>query len=187
MFAAKSNSGKVKALILTPKPKTKSSLASKPASSSSIPIPDTSRLRAFDVARLWNLSSCAITKWQKAGCPRNDDGTYSLSSVIAWRESSIKKDVGINEADSASTPQMERKRRIEADRLQIKLNKELGLVIDAAAEQEKDVAKVRALKRGFGLLVRRLGPMLVRKADHIEVEETLSCEFDQLCEEFGRE
>jgi hypothetical protein len=44
-------------------------------------------LTASEIARIWQVTPQAVGLWVKRGsCPRNPDGTYNLTAVIAWRE-----------------------------------------------------------------------------------------------------
>ena len=47
-------------------------------------------LKRKDIAFIWDVTPKTVHNWLLAGCPRSDDETYDLSSVIKWRESSLK-------------------------------------------------------------------------------------------------
>ena len=52
-------------------------------------------LTASEIARIWQVTPQAVGLWVKRGnCPRNPDGTYNLTAVIAWREAQA---AGVND------------------------------------------------------------------------------------------
>ncbi len=67
------------------------------------------RLKGVKVAEIYRMSPARIAAMFKEGCPRNDDKTYDLDLVIAWREARLK------ESHSNPTDSKERKMKAEAE------------------------------------------------------------------------
>lgn len=51
------------------------------------------RMNGADLARACGVTKQAVSNWAREGCPRNDDGTYSLPAVTEWQM--LKRGTGL--------------------------------------------------------------------------------------------
>jgi predicted transcriptional regulator len=129
------------------------------------------KLTATAVAELFGVSTMAVSKWQKTGCPRNPDKSYDLKKVIAWREAKAEQERTVAHADS---PGLERYRLAKAEREELKLaqdRKELLLVSDVSAG---NVDRIRAVRAGLIALKRGLAPRVLELDENATLDEAES-------------
>jgi hypothetical protein len=100
---------------------------------------DVHRLKGVDVERLLGISRFTRVEWQKAGLPRNADGTYNLTEVFDWR----LKQVGTRPAGTATAlnPMHARK----AELLQIEIDTSRRRLVERAAVEMGFVARAGAI------------------------------------------
>lgn len=116
-----------------------------------IGIPDIEHCSQRQLARVYGLSYQAVQKWD---CPRNDDGTYSLSAVVKWREECLAADTELCGGGSDS-PALEQYRAAKARLAELDLQERTKNLVDRAHT-------VKCMME-FGAVIRSCGADLERK------------------------
>lgn len=113
------------------------------------------KLQAQEIARFWRVTVPAVSGWHsKAGCPRNNDGTYNLADVIAWREATIR---AIPTGEKAAK---ERKLEAEARKKEIEVAELEGQMVPLAEIQQERLARIHAVKQTLMTVPNAVAPML---------------------------
>lgn len=143
---------------------------------------DVERLTAREVAGLWGVTAQAVGLWHRAGCPRNEDGTYALKGVIGWREARIREEEKSRGEDRA--PSLERMRQARAEQEELKLSVVKGELLRREDVERGRVARVVALKRGLLALPRVAAPLLVG-LELREIQALLKEQIEERIREFA--
>lgn len=107
-----------------------------------------------------------VTRWTKAGMPRNKDKTYCLPKVIDWLLTREKETLLADQAmaGSADSPALERYRlaRAETAELDLQVKRESLIPIDDVHRQW--ALRVAEVAAGLEVLADRMPPLLVGKS-----------------------
>ena len=124
-----------------------------------MPTIDPEKVTGSQLARIYGVTTGAVSHWvRRDGCPRNDDGTYSIAEVIQWREARLA--VAASEVTAGGSPALERKRLAEAEMAEIKLGEQRGELIAVQEWRREQTAKIQIVKRALLSMPRRMAPLL---------------------------
>ena len=116
-------------------------------------INDVTRAPQTAVALLFSVSTSAVRQWQE--CPRNDDKTYDLPAVVAWRLDQIEHDGAVAVARGEAA---ERFRAAKADLAELDLAERRGELI-SVTDMDAFATRLVALVRSVAEQVqRKYGP-----------------------------
>jgi hypothetical protein len=123
------------------------------------------RLTAGDVGWVFGVTSKAVGFWQKAGCPRNADGTYNLPEVAAWKVARELSNAAVPIFESGSA--MERQREAKARMIELDLEERQGRSIPLE-DHKAEVIRVASIFRSSvvtmpAMLAPRLAGMPARE------------------------
>lgn len=104
------------------------------------------------IARVFAVRRQAVAQWR--GCPRNDDDTYSLPAVVAWKLGLAAADSEMGDGDS---PALERFRAAKADLAELDREQRIGNLCRRETVREALVAFGQTLRVACDVLVRRYG------------------------------
>jgi hypothetical protein len=108
---------------------------------------DFSKMKQSQAAKALGIVRQTLAAWEKSGCPRNDDGSYSLPDVFAWAIDRAKSESTISPASPEADMWLAefRKQRAIMSRLQRKKLQgqlvPLGKIIPAWAMRMAEVAR----------------------------------------------
>lgn len=90
------------------------------------------------IARLLGVSRESLRAWTLAGCPRLDSGLYVVAEVVTWlRKRERELALAEQKPDGQKISELNRKLSAEANLKELQLERERGLVIDAAVADER--------------------------------------------------
>lgn len=132
---------------------------------------DSKHFTTSQLAALYGVGPSAVSNWHKrGGCPRNSDGSYDLTAVIAWREDRIRAEVDDAMASSGKdSPNLERLRAARADMAELEFKTRLGKVIDLEQVKQREVTISTIFKQSLLNAPRELAPRLVGR-EIVEIE-----------------
>lgn len=114
------------------------------------------RVSCADAARAFGVSRQAVAQWK--GAPKNEDGTYHLPKLIAWRVEQVR--LQLVDADlQGDSPALERLREAKADLAELDLAQRQQQVVLVEDMREQVRHAFVAFKR-HGETLRRLAPDL---------------------------
>jgi phage terminase Nu1 subunit (DNA packaging protein) len=133
-----------------------------------------------------------ISRWTKAGMPRNDDKTYDLPACIAWIVEREREAILADQAMAASndSPALERYRQARAEMSELDLQVKKGALISIAEVHEGWAWRMGEVKQGLLFLAERFSSTLpgqsserVRSIVNVEVRSLLDnfCRVGKFC------
>ena len=132
---------------------------------------DFSRLNGAEVAELYGVTREAVRQWHvKGGCPRNEDKTFDLAAVIAWREARLEADVA--DLAGSDNPELQRWRAARADMAEMERDLRRGLLIKREAVEANEQQQVAAVRKALLALPKRLAPKLAGAAGRADLHQT---------------
>jgi hypothetical protein len=144
---------------------------------------DLARLTGRALARIWGVSAQAVGLWHsRDGAPRNPDGSYSLSAVIAWREKYLKAS---NESAGKEASEG-RFKAAQAKLKELELKKAVGQLIDRDEVERGRVSRVMAVRSELMKLGKALAGRLAQRSP-VEVQTVLEEAAREIIENFARE
>lgn len=136
------------------------------------PAVESESLSGAALARLLGVSRSTPGKWSQEGCPRNQDGSFSLPAVVQWRvDRAANTDPMLSGGDSPAT---ERYRLAKARLAELELGERRRALLPRAVVHEA-LARLGVMLRGFG---ERLATDPAAKEHHADLHETLD-DFDR--------
>lgn len=115
------------------------------------------RMTATEAARAFGVSRQALSQWK--GCPRNEDGSFDLRAIIAWRLEQAKLNAiaecgGDPDTLGENSPQKERLLKLKADEQEMK-NGRMRRELVPVAELREHHARAAGLLQRFGEIAER--------------------------------
>jgi len=152
--------------------------------------PQSKRDKSVDeVADILSLATRTVQKWVQRGCPHDLDGNAArldVSEVVAWVKSqglSMRPGRPADKNDKLMSIRIKREQEM-LEKYQRENKQAAGLLIDAAEEEKRDVAKIVALRNklcGLGAsLSARLAGM-----DAVQIQTLLDSTVERILLEFA--
>jgi len=140
-------------------------------------------LKARDVAPLWKVSAQAVGLWHRRdGGPRNEDRTYSLVDLIAWREAQLRKS---SESDSREASEA-RLKGYQAGLKELELKKATGRLLDRDEVERGRIARIMEVRKKLQAIPKALAGKLGHRTP-IEVQAILDDAVRDVIDDFARE
>ncbi len=134
------------------------------------------------VCEILNSQRKLLRDWTEKGAPRNEDGTYDLGSIVAWRLDQL---AGIEKAEVTS-PALERMRLARAEMAEMDRAERVGDLVSTDEVQRGRLERVAAVTRMMDSMSRRLPPLLV-SLDAPGIQAMIEDECRRIRDEFARE
>lgn len=145
------------------------------------------------LARRLGVSDRTIRNWQNQGMPRNDDGSYCLSSVEEWRDAQVhgntdEDDIEVLSGRAKNRRELERwsiewrKARAIAETLRVQQMR--GTLIDRA-EVEAEWAKRAAVVRMDLQMAADALPASLEGQSAARIREILRSRFEVICNRYS--
>jgi hypothetical protein len=145
------------------------------------------------VAAHFGVSVRQVRKWELAGMPGRVGRTYDLVKIQLWRDQKQGKGAEGDPRQAFLSPQRgkdfqdERKKRMEADLLEIQLKKRRGEVIELSELKQLAISRIIAVKQGLRGLARSLPALLPIPPElRREAEAIITERVRELLVEFAR-
>jgi phage terminase Nu1 subunit (DNA packaging protein) len=115
------------------------------------------------VAQVFKMDASNVNKWCSRGCPRNKDGSYDLSEVIAWRLDELALSNDGNSESPEAQKWLTAFRRERALLAKIERKKVEGKLIQVDEMFREWAKRLNTLFSGIRLWSDRLSPRLEGK------------------------
>lgn len=104
---------------------------------------DDSRCTGLRIQKIFDVSRMCLLNWVNEGCPRNRDGTYSITDIYKWRlaksEAKNEQPIGLKEE----------KLKKEIEFLQTRINEKNDTTMDRALHETILVSRAGSLRSFF--------------------------------------
>lgn len=127
---------------------------------------DFQNMKQSHAARALGVVRQTLAAWEKSGCPRNDDGTYSLPEVVAWAIERAKTESTIAPASPEADMWLSEYRKQKALMAKMQREQMEGSLVplgDVVVSWGKRMAEVAAMLQQLPM---RLPPLLEGKGQH---------------------
>jgi len=146
-----------------------------------------------EVAELLDVDRATILRWSGEGLPHDKPqkkqagNRYDVAEVAAWMKANNRTgEVGRPaDSDSALVGHKTRKEKALADRYERENAVAAGLLIDAAAEQKRDIQKITLVRNRLCGLGAALSPQL-EGLDGAQRQSAIDAAVEEILQEFSR-
>lgn len=135
------------------------------------------------VAQAHGVTTRSIRKWEKAGMPRNRDGTYSLPETISWRIDQISGDE--MESDQAYQFWSVEFRKERALKAKAEREETENRLFDKEVIEKEWTARLIALITSLESLAERM-PMVLEGKNREQMRKVISDEIRKYRDEYAR-
>ncbi len=140
------------------------------------------KLNQKDIAWVFDVTTKTISRWTKAGLPRNRDRSYNIRDVVRWRAEQIENDMpDVSDADTEESKKWLaefRKEKALAAKLD-RQEREAELLPADQVVREADHAG-RMTKAKLTALPARLAPLVAPESGVFECEQLLKTEINDI-------
>lgn len=143
-----------------------------------------------DIATLFDVTTRAVSKWVKEGLPydapkkKNQSAKYNETEVAAWMKANKKTGKPGRPANEALNAAKLRKETAMAIKYEIENKVSMGLLVDAASEQQRNIAKITTVRNRLCGLGATLSPAL-EGLDGAERQAAIDEAVEQILKEFS--
>ncbi len=128
-----------------------------------------------ELAMLYGVTTRLISHWTKQGMPKAARDKYDLGACVRWREGFWKERASVNHARDDSD-EAKRKKRLEADILEIELSTKRGEMISITEVRAALFQTVAIMNTRIEGLPARLAMTATDITDHDEMRALLNSE-----------
>lgn len=135
-----------------------------------------------EVAEFFGKSAATVALWAREGMPGRR-GEWDLSAIQRWLEG--RREETKSEGEGPRSPELERKRKWDADRAEMEVREKRGELISRPEAERIWAARILAMKRQIRTQGKRLAASLegLDLAERLQVLET---DNDKMLAEFAR-
>jgi phage terminase Nu1 subunit (DNA packaging protein) len=144
-----------------------------------------------DVADILSLATRTVQKWVQRGCPHDLEGTAAkldAFEVNAWAKAqglSMRPGRPADKNDKLMSIRIKREQEM-LEKYQRENKQARGLLIDAAEEEKRDVARIVAIRNKLSGLEASLPARLIG-LDAVEIQTILHANFERFLNEFAND
>ena len=132
-------------------------------------ISDFGRCTAAEVGRVFGVSRQAVCAWK--GCPRNSDGSYSLTDVIQWKLDGLTAQLK-ERAPEPESSALERYREARARRAELEVGQLQDSLVDKADVEARWGRVLSYIVQAFDGIGKVLAPRLAQRQER-EIAQTI--------------
>ena len=147
---------------------------------------DFSSLTGKDTARAMGVVPRTVMRWNQAGCPRNDDGTYDLPEVVEWLLEREKKSSPVSESENEAQKWLTEFRKERARLARIERHVAEGKYILAESVRRGAESAGRSVRDSFLNIPPRVATVVAAESNANTVEKILTNEIRGVLEELSR-
>ena len=142
-------------------------------------ISDMRRVSATQMGRVFGISRQAFSTWKDL--PRNEDGTFNLPDVVAWKLRRVQEEFELEVDDDVNSEGLERYRQARAEKAEIEvaqMKRDLVSRVDVETRWGRVLTHIVQAFDGLGKI---LAPRLARR-DEKEIATEIRSEVHRVIE-----
>lgn len=140
-------------------------------------VADIRRMTATQMGLAFGISRQAFSGW-RGDVPKNEDGTWSLPDVIAWKLRKAQDEVEIAAAEGGDSPALEEWRKWRAAKAELEFEQLSGRLVRKADVEARWGRVLSHIVQALDGLGKMLAPRLARREER-EIAETVRDEVRQ--------